>query len=147
MSIIFSRSCEYATQAVLFLARAPQGEAVLLRDISLALGIPHHFLNKVLQLLTHHGIVTSQKGTNGGFSLAKSAHTITLDEIIHAIDGEGFLAGCVLGFPNCGDDDPCPVHAHWKRARGVISDMLTQKTVAELSKTLNGKLRTIEQGR
>ncbi|HAL57185.1 MAG TPA: transcriptional regulator [Bacteroidetes bacterium] len=145
MSLIFSKSCEYALQAILYLARQPQGEPALLREISDSLNIPHHFLNKVLQTLTRDEIVASFKGSNGGFALGRSPKEITLSDIVRAVDGESFLDHCVLGFPACGDKNPCPVHPQWKRAKVVIQDMIHRKTLFELSKELDPKLELLQQ--
>jgi Rrf2 family iron-sulfur cluster assembly transcriptional regulator len=145
VSVIFSKSCEYSLQAVLYLAHQPQGKPLRLRDISERLNIPHHFLNKVLQTLVREKIVVSYKGTNGGFVLERSPKEITLDDIARALDGDTFLDDCVLGFPGCGDSNPCPVHPVWKRAKNTILDMLQKKTLAELSRELNPKLKLIDR--
>lgn len=145
MSVIFSKSCEYATQATLFIARSGEDKPVLLRDISEGLRIPHHFLSKVLQQLSRSGIVVSHKGSNGGYTLGRPGNEITLGEIIKAIDGEAFLEECVLGFPNCGDENPCPVHDQWKPAKKLILEMLSRRRVSELSKGMDGKLESIEK--
>jgi len=144
MSLIFSKSCEYAIQATLFLAAKNSATPVLLREISDALQIPHHFLSKIFQQLTRDRILDSHKGSSGGFSLAKAADKITLCDIINSVDGEGFLSECVLGFPECGDTNPCPVHDKWKQAKEVILSMVNNKTILELSKEINGKLNLIE---
>lgn len=145
MSLIFSKSCEYALQASLFLAKQPKDQFVLLRDISDKLDIPHHFLSKVLQTLTRADIVASFKGANGGFTLARPSHEIHLIEIVRAVDGDKFLDECVLGFPGCGDKNPCPVHQQWKRAKEIILAMLYKKTLAELGRGLEPKLDLIAQ--
>ncbi len=145
MSLIFSKSCEYALQASLFLAQQPQNEHLLLREISESLDIPHHFLSKVLQTLTRADIIASSKGANGGFALARPAKDIHLIEIVRAVDGEKFLEECVIGFPGCGDKNPCPVHYQWKRAKEIIFAMLHKKTLAELGKGLEPKLDLIAQ--
>jgi Rrf2 family iron-sulfur cluster assembly transcriptional regulator len=142
MSLIFSRSCEYALQACLYLAH--QGdEFVLLRDVSDHLDIPHHFLSKVLQTLTRNKIVVSSKGLNGGFALARSAKKIALIDIVRAVDGEQFLEQCILGFPGCRDKSPCPMHFEWKRAREIISTTLHKKSLARLSRELHSQLNLI----
>ncbi|MBI4428900.1 MAG: Rrf2 family transcriptional regulator [Ignavibacteriales bacterium] len=143
MSLIFSKSCEYALQASLFLAQQPKDEYLLLRDISESLNIPHHFLSKVLQTLSRSGVVVSLKGANGGFSLARSPKEIKLIEIVRAIDGDKFLDDCILGFPGCGDKNPCPVHAQWKRAKEIVLNILNEKTLAVLGKELDPKLDLI----
>lgn len=144
MSVIFSKSCEYATQAILFLASQKKQEPVLLRDISDALQVPHHFLNKVLQNLTRDGLVASHKGSTGGFTLGRSATRITLADIVRAVDGDSFLDACVLGFPRCGDTAPCPVHNQWIKAKHIVTDMLNTKTVAQLGKHVGTKLALIK---
>lgn len=145
MSLIFSKSCEYALQASLYLAQHTNGEFALLRDISDALNIPHHFLSKVLQILARSDMVVSSKGVNGGFALSTDPKDIRLIEIVRAVDGDKFLEECVLGFPGCGDKNPCPVHVQWKRAREIILSMLKKKTLADLGKRLDPKLDLIEQ--
>ena len=145
MSLIFSKSCEYALQASLFLGKQPKDQFVLLREISEKLNIPHHFLSKVLQTLTRADIVMSYKGANGGFTLARPSRDIHLMEIVRAVDGDKFLEECVLGFPGCNDRTPCPVHPQWKRAKEIILNMLHKKTLAELSKELEPKLDLIGQ--
>ena len=140
MSVIFSKSCEYAVQASLYLAQKPNDQYVLLRDISDRLHIPYHFLSKILQTLVRADIVTSFKGANGGFALARSPKDISLNDIVRAVDGEKFLDQCVLGFPGCGDTNPCPVHFQWKKGKEIIVSILHKKTLAELSEELDLKL-------
>ena len=144
MSVIFSRSCEYAIQSVLFLAKKEGEKTVLLREISESLDIPYHFLSKVMQLLSRHGIVHSQKGANGGFTLNRSAHDITLADIVEAVDGASYRKSCVLGFPECNAENACPVHNQWKDARSIIETMLGQKDIEQLGKKLDKKLLSLK---
>lgn len=144
MSVIFSKSCEYAIQAVLFLATKTDHQPVHLRDISDALLIPHHFLSKVLQTLSRDEIVVSHKGLNGGFQLGRPAKDITLIDIVRAVDGDAFLDHCLLGFPACGDANPCPVHFAWKDSKAIILNLLHDNTIDTLSSKLDGKLSLIE---
>lgn len=142
---LFSKSCEYAIQALLYLAyKEREGRPVLLREISDSLRIPHHFLNKVLQQLTRDGILVSHKGVLGGFSLGRQGCEITLIDVVKAVDGDRFLTGCALGFPGCGDENPCPVHDRWQCAKQIILDMMSTKVVAELNKAMDGKLDLIQ---
>lgn len=133
MAAVFSKSCQYAIQAVLYLARATHGnESVHVKQISDALEIPHHFLGKVLQMLSRHGIVTSQKGVNGGFQLARHPKEITVIDVVNAIDGRTFFNECIFGFPGCGDTLPCSIHEIWKGPKESIFEMLRQQSIADL---------------
>lgn len=125
---------------MLYLARRKEKEPVLLRDVSDALRIPHHFLNKVLQNLTRDGLILSRKGAKGGFELGRPADTIALHDIITSVDGDSIFTQCVLGFPSCSEASPCPVHNQWKSAKQVITKMVDEKTLAVLGKDLDCKI-------
>lgn len=133
MSIIFSRQCEYALQAVLFLAKKQNGEMTSIKELSAKLEIPYHFLAKILQNLAHKGLLISLKGPTGGFGLAMRPAEITLFHIVEAIDGVDFMHNCVIGFPDCSGENPCPVHEKWGKMRDEIYNMLISKNIAQMA--------------
>ena len=145
MAIIFSKACQYAMQASIFLAAQPVGKPVLQRNIATALDLPQPFLGKVLQWLSHRGLVRSLKGRYGGYVLNQPAGKISLYDIVEAVDGPFFLECCVLGFPGCNDTSPCPVHPQWKQAKDAILHMLEDTTLEGLSPGLELKLDLIER--
>lgn len=142
--MMFSRSCEYALQAVIFMGSQPDNAPVLQREISKALNIPPHFLGKILQTLVHHNIVASQKGKKGGFFFKKSKNEISLHDIIMVIDGPAYLDSCILGFPGCNNDNPCPIHEEWKKSKEAIVKMLKDNSIDQLSKGIGIKLDFIK---
>lgn len=133
MSLIFSRHCEYALQAVLFLALKPPGEMTSIKDMTPRLEIPYHFLGKILQDLTKKGLLISLKGPTGGFALGMPAKDITLFHIVEAVDGVDFTQTCVLGFSECSGKNPCPVHDKWGALRDGIYEMLVNKNIAQMA--------------
>ena len=133
MSVIFSRQCEYALQAVVFLALKQNGEMTPIKALSKKLDIPYHFLGKILQDLTYKGLLMSLKGPTGGFKLGMPAKDITLARIVDAIDGMGFSTSCVLGFAECSEEKPCAAHTQWKELREGILAMLMNKNVLEVA--------------
>ncbi|MBT3300736.1 MAG: Rrf2 family transcriptional regulator [Candidatus Marinimicrobia bacterium] len=143
MSNILSKSSQYAIQAVMYLAGQPKNSPVFQRDIASALDIPNHFLGKVLQILVKHDLILSHKGINGGFVINQNGSKITLDHIIRIIDGDGFLEGCIIGFPFCSDENPCPVHHDWGKAKTEISKIFEQKNINQFSGELQSKLDII----
>ena len=130
--MLLSRACEYALQALLYIATGPEGKYILSREIAEHHDLSYHFLGKVLQILVKNGLLISQKGPGGGFMLAKPASEIKLLEVIHAIEGFNFMEGCVLGLPRCGEPHPCPVHNQWAEAKEQIHNMFASRTVAQL---------------
>lgn len=137
MTVIFSKKCELGLQAALYLALQPEELVISAKEISEKLKIPKEFVSKVLQSLTSSGIINSQKGKNGGFLLGKKPAEIYLIDIVKAIDGLEIFNNCVLGFPDCCPDKPCPVHNEWGKIRDEAFDMLSKYTLEELkNKTL-----------
>ncbi len=129
MTVIFSKKCEYGLQAILYLSTLER-EAVLSADeIARKLNIPKEFISKILQSLTDSGIVFSKKGKSGGFALAKDPRRIRLIDVVAAIDGLAVFDSCVLGFPNCNPDNPCPLHEKWGQLRTKAYGMLTDETI------------------
>jgi len=84
-----------------------------------------------LQILTNSGVVGSKKGKNGGFYLAKSPSQIKLIDIVEAIDGLDVFKSCVLGFPGCSIEKPCPVHDKWGVLRDEAYKMLSDETLEQ----------------
>lgn len=145
MSVFLSKSCEYGLQAILYISHKSSDEPIALHDISDNLHIPRHFLSKILQSLAHDGMVISHRGIKGGFSLAKSPCEITISDLIRSIDGTAFMDECILGFPGCDSDSPCPVHDSWKSAKDILLNVFQRKNVEELSRSLGSKLDYIKQ--
>src|SRR3990172_3019332 len=136
MSVLFSKQCEYALQAVTYLALKRDGEMTSIRELTKKLGIPYHFLGKILQDLTYKGLLVSQKWPTGGFGLGMPAKEITLFHIIEAVDGVAFTNSCVLGFPECSGKNPCAVHEKWGGIRETIYTMLVNKNIAQIARDM-----------
>jgi Rrf2 family protein len=133
MSIFFSRQCELAIQAVVYLAFKPYGEMTRIRELTQQLNIPYHFVAKILQDLTRKGLLMSMRGPSGGFALGMAAEDITLFHIVEAIDGVGFMHNCLLGFPECAEKNRCAVHNQWVDIRNTTYNMLIGKSIAEMA--------------
>jgi len=137
MSLLFSRQCEYALQAVLYLALKEEGVRVTIKEMTGELGILYHFLGKIMQELTRKGLLVSEKGPHGGFALATPASEITLFHIVDAIDGADFTRTCVMGFPECSGEHPCAVHAQWEGLRNSIYSMLVTESIGEMARGMH----------
>jgi Rrf2 family protein len=81
-----SAKADYAVRALVELAAAGGGpvKGERLADIQ---QIPPKFLESILTELRHHGLLTSRRGADGGYWLARPAADITMADIIRATDG------------------------------------------------------------
>ncbi|MCK9280625.1 MAG: Rrf2 family transcriptional regulator [Melioribacteraceae bacterium] len=144
MTVIFSKKCELAVQAVLFLSIKEEKQVWTAEEISKEMMVPKEFVSKMLQILTDSGIVGSRKGKSGGFFLAKSPKDIRLVDIVKAIDGMEVFETCVLGFPGCSSDNPCPVHDKWGKLRDDAFRMLSEETLEEFKEKTTKKIESLK---
>lgn len=134
---MFSKSCQYAFQSVIYIALHSQsGACVGLKVIADHQEIPNHFLSKILQILVRNNILISTKGPNGGFVLKKSSNNIRLIEVVEIIDGHGIFDRCGIGLKECSDTNPCPIHFDYKQIKEKIKQLLSEKTLGDLIKDI-----------
>lgn len=129
-----TRGADYGARGMIRLARAPQGQIMLVGDIAADEGLPESYLAKIFQELTRCGIVRSHRGAGGGFSLARPAEAITLRQIVEAIQGPIALNTCLeAGAANrCEQVDRCAIYPVLKRAQQQLLSILDETTLAEL---------------
>ena len=128
---MISQSAEYSLRAVLCLAAQPRGTALTTQQIAQRAGIPAGYLAKVLQTLGRGGIVTSQRGLNGGFSLAVAPDALTLLAIVAAVEPSRRITECPLGNPDHALN-LCPLHRRLDAAAASVERMLRETTVADV---------------
>ncbi len=143
MTVIFSKKCELALQAVLFLSPKGKDELFSAGQIASKLNAPKEFVSKILQTLTKIGIVGSKKGKFGGFYLATDPSEIRLVDIVIAIDGLEIFHKCVLGFKGCNFEQPCPVHQKWRDLREKTYKILSSETLADLRDLTISKINSL----
>ncbi len=102
--------------------------------------IPPGYLAKVLQNLGRGGLVNSQRGLHGGFTLARDPAAITPLEVVNAIDPIRRLNGCPLGLEEHGDQ-LCPLHRKLDDAMAHVESALGASRISELVTSGRGRSR------
>ncbi|HWB93225.1 MAG TPA: Rrf2 family transcriptional regulator [Puia sp.] len=134
---MFSKTCEYAIRAMIFIAqRSRDGDKVGIREIAAGIDSPEHFIAKILQDLGRKGLVQSAKGPNGGFYLDRAGRDCSLSKIVRSIDGDQLFSGCGLGLKQCSETHPCPIHQQFGKIRHQISQMLDNARIGEFTDQL-----------
>ena len=131
--MFFSRTSQYAIQALIYLATQPRGRRVLNRDIALSLGVPSHYLAKILQNLAREKMLHSARGRSGGFSLSAGAGQSSLLDIVLLTEGARVERECLLGLKVCKDETACPLHRAWKPVKKEIFASLGGITLSQLA--------------
>ena len=131
---MLSATAEYALRAMTHLARQPRIGIVLGRDLSREADVPSAYLTKVLLALRNAGLVTTVRGTGGGYRLSKSPEQIHLIDIIELFDGRKTQSSCLLGHSKeCSDHQPCSAHKVWRDLRAAYLGMLVSTSLADIA--------------
>jgi Rrf2 family protein len=131
---MFSKACQYGIRSVIYICtESSKGNKVGAKEIAQKTGVPEPFIAKILQDLARKKIIGSTKGPAGGFFVDNTHQTLTLKQLVEAIDGDSLFSGCSLGLENCSEENPCPLHNEIKKIRGNIVRMLTQKSIREFA--------------
>lgn len=134
---VFSKTCEYAIRAVLFIAhKTAAGGRIGIKEIANGIDSPEPFLAKILQDLSRKGIIQSAKGPTGGFYLDQQTLKQPLTAIVEAVDGDAIFTGCALGLKQCSEVNPCPLHNQFKTIRSEIHHLLNTTEIGEFNQEL-----------
>jgi len=131
--VYLSQTAEYALRAMAHLASLPRGEALRAVDLSEVTGIPTPYLSKILRRLVVAGLLTSQKGHHGGFSLAKPPSRLRFEQILVATDYEPDPERCAFGWGECDPKHPCPLHPAWSELNEAYGEWARRTTLADVA--------------
>jgi Rrf2 family protein len=133
-SRMLSITAKHALRALVHLARLPEGEIVLGRDLARAADIPPNYLSKILGALGTAGIIGATRGMGGGYRLQRRPDQVHLLEIVELFDRHRTSTGCLLdGNHRCSDDTPCTAHRAWRDVKRAYVDFLETTTLRTLA--------------
>ena len=128
-----TKKADYALMALNHLARHYGEGAASAKDIAQAYGIPAGLMAKVLQRLARQGLLRSQHGTNGGYTLARPPEFITALEVINAIDGPVMITSCQTARGECVQTPMCTVKEPLRKVNERIVNALSALSIAEIN--------------
>jgi Rrf2 family transcriptional regulator, nitric oxide-sensitive transcriptional repressor len=126
---MISQTAEYALRAIVYLAGQDTPQTT--QQIAAVTRVPAGYLSKVLQSLARGGLVHSQRGLHGGFTLTKSPKQLTVWEVIDSVDPIQRIRTCPLGLKSHGVN-LCPMHKRLDDAMAGVEKAFRASTVAEL---------------
>jgi FeS assembly SUF system regulator len=104
------------------------------------IGLPT--VSKLLKKLQRSGLVTSARGSHGGYQLAQPAGEITAARILDALEGPFAITECSGTHSTCGLESKCAVGHTWQKVNAAIRRALTDISLAELAGTARGVTTT-----
>ena len=131
--IKLSRLSDYAVVVLETLSRDAT-TSLSASQIATASGLPEPTVAKVLKLMASGGLVTSSRGVNGGYAMAKSAKDTTVYDIVTAIEGRVGLTACVEGHDEpCALEGTCAMHGRWNVVNQAVKKTFEGISLADMT--------------
>lgn len=130
--IKFSKLADYA---VVILAAMARSDGALLSAGELAgdSGLPEPTVAKVLKMLSKAGVIQSIRGAHGGYRLASSPASLSIANIVTAVDGPVALTACVQGsFDSCDYHSNCSIKGRWDPVNAAVKNTLENISLADM---------------
>jgi Rrf2 family protein len=128
----FSTTTRYGLRAIVHIAKAKHICSV--KEISQAEEIPEKYLEKIIRKLGKAGFINAARGSGGGYSLARSATAITVDDIVSTLERTTSPAPCVEHGYACPRSRKCPTRGIWEKIDESIHSTLRGITLDELAR-------------
>ncbi len=97
--------------------------------------LPLPMVSKILKALAKAGLLTSQRGAQGGYNLARSSKAISAADIIDALEGPIAITECSAETLHaCMHESHCTVSGHWHRINSAIRQALNNISLWEMSR-------------
>lgn len=122
---------KYGLYAMFYLAQH-QGEGPQSLQSIATTGVPKQYLEQLLGNFRRAGLVTTVRGVQGGYQIAKAPAEITMLDIIDAMEGPVELSECTAEGHSCDRSCSCPVRGVWQRLTDSINRELQEVTLQSM---------------
>jgi len=126
-----SKLTDYGIVIMVFFANMPD-QVFQAREISHHTHLALPTVSKLLKLLTKSRFLISSRGTTGGYQFARSPASITVADLIRALEGPIAITECNLGNHRCATESICAVRTPWLHINQVILRSLTEIKLSDL---------------
>lgn len=131
--IRLTRQADYGILLLTRIASGPPRAVHAARDLADETRLPLPTVSKILKALAKEGLLQSHRGVKGGYSLARTAQSVSLADIVEALEGPIAMTDCLAGPPSdCEHHSRCTVQHAWKRINAVVMKALEGVTLAEM---------------
>lgn len=145
-----NKKVDYAIVILSHLATV--GKVISATEIASSYQLSRPLAANILKQLTQAGFVTSTRGAKGGYGLAQAPETITIGDVVRAIDGEFALTECTVPYGDGTNDTTCeiagccPVRLPLQYVHDRVSRVLDELTFAEITQPVGTRFRATAAG-
>ncbi len=126
-----SKLTDYSTVVMSYLAREPD-KMHNARDIMAHTQLNLPTISKILKMLHKAGLLRSQRGANGGYSLIVPPENISITQILAAMEGNVALTECSAHHSHCTIESICHIRTNWRVISRIVQELLSKITLADM---------------
>jgi FeS assembly SUF system regulator len=145
--IRLSRLTDYGIILMRYMALDP-ARAHNAAEVATDVALPLPTVSKLMRKLAARDLLTSQRGVKGGYTLARRPESISVAELITALEGPVSLTVCTTGKTpgSCKHEPRCPVQGHWQRINRAVRAALEEVSLADMAAPLPLVNRSADAG-
>jgi Rrf2 family protein len=128
----FTKRADYGLMAIHYIAVHDAVGSVSAKRIAEEFSIPPELMAKILQRLAKQGLIESQNGPKGGYTLSRRPAEIRVGEVIRALEGPINIVSCLDG-GDCAQIERCNLRRPVHKLQAAISQVLDTMSLAELA--------------
>lgn len=130
-----SKLADYGT--VIMNCLAKESDIISATEIARKVHLTLPTASKVLKILVTANLVTSVRGSGGGYKLSRHPDKITVAEVITALDGKPAITECNIVKKTCSQEGVCAIRDNWRLINKVIFMALDSLTLTDMTKSLD----------
>jgi FeS assembly SUF system regulator len=127
-----SKTTDYGIVLMAQLASAPDRTPQNARELAQSADLPVPMVSKVLKALAREGLLVSQRGSKGGYQLARLPEELSVSEMVRVLEGPVALTDCAIGPAHCSHESLCTVREPWQVISRAVEQALADVTLADL---------------
>ncbi len=138
--IRMSKETDYGIVVLAYFASAQEGLKQNAREVAMESQLPLPMVRKVLKILAREGLLVSQRGAKGGYSLARGGERISIAEIVQAMEGPLAMTECIEAPGECRHEPVCGLRTSWHKINEIVFKALNSTTLSDLTGSLPGPM-------
>ena len=127
-----SKTTDYGIVLMAQLASSPDRTPQNARELAHSSDLPIPMVSKILKALAREGLLVSQRGSKGGYHLARLPEELSVSEMIRVLEGPVALTDCAAGPSLCAHETLCSVREPWQVISRAVEQALADVTLADL---------------
>ncbi len=136
--LTLTKASGYGILALGYLDNKPEGTVVSTKEISEVFGMPSELLAKVLQRLSKTGLLKAHQGRGGGYSLARPIGSISVTDVIEAIEGPIVVSVCIKGRSDehCEKFEFCEIKSPVEQVQNRLIELFNSISVDQITEDI-----------